>query len=169
MRSIVTDIDTERPSDGEHYTIYFRQGELLGNMLLPQEAVETGQGYMEAAQAYLDAHVEENPHLADLPNLAEVGVVTKYLVEASLGSNSGMVFIGNDSEEIESFVTELHKSDNNIHTFADVLKSLEADCQRFPALQDCIEFRSPDEYRPGGEPLIHSYTIISGLFSYAPI
>ena len=42
MKTIVTDIDTERPNDGEHYTVYFRQGELAGNMLLPQEAVEAG-------------------------------------------------------------------------------------------------------------------------------
>ena len=69
MKTIVTDIDTERPNDGEHYTVYFRQGDLAGNMLLPQEAVEAGEGYIEAAQAYLDAHAEGVPHLADLPNL----------------------------------------------------------------------------------------------------
>ena len=77
MKTIVTDIDTERPNDGEHYTVYFRQGELAGNMLLPQEAIEEGKGFMEAAQTYLDAHEEEVPQLADFPNLAEAGAVTK--------------------------------------------------------------------------------------------
>ena len=74
MRSIVTDI--ERPSDGKYYTIYFRQGKLVGNMLMPQESLETGKSYMEAAQAYLDAHAEEIPNLADLSNLEDAGAVT---------------------------------------------------------------------------------------------
>ena len=30
-------------------------------MLLPQEAIEEGKGFMEAAQTYLDAHEEEVP------------------------------------------------------------------------------------------------------------
>ena len=165
MRSIVTDIDIERPSDGEHYTIYFQQGELVGNMLLPQENIEEGQSYMEAAQAYLDAHTDELPILAELPDIATVGVVTRYLVERSLKSKTGMVFVENNSEEIESLVAELHKADNRIQSFTDVLTSIAEDCKKVPVLCDCIEVHSSDEYIPGGEPVIHSYTIITGIFS----
>lgn len=165
MRSIVTDIDTERPCDGEHYTIYFRQGELLGNMLLPQEAIEEGQSYMEAAQVYLDAHAEEVPNLADLPNLADAGAVTQYLVEASRDSNSGMVFIENDSEEIVRLITELHERDSRIKTYDDVKKSLDEDFQRFPVIQNYIEYGSLDEYIPRGEPLLHSYTGLASAFA----
>lgn len=165
MRSIVTDIDLERPSDGEHYTIYFRQGELGGNMLLPQENIEEGQSYMEAAQAYLDAHTEEIPNLADLPNLEEAGVVTKYLVEASQDSNSGMAFIENDGEEIVRLITELHERDRRIHTYDDVMKSLEVDFKKFPVIRDYIEYGSPDEYIPRGEPLLHSYTGLASAFA----
>jgi len=165
MRSIVTDIDIERPCDGEHYTIYFRQGELLGNMLLPQEAIEEGQSYMKAAQVYLDAHAEEVPNLADLPNLAEAGAVAKYLVEASLDNNSGMVFIGNDSEEIVSLITELHERDSRIRTYDDVMKSLKEDFLKFPTIRDYIEYSSPDEYIPSGEPLLYSYTGLSSAFA----
>ena len=50
MKTIVTDIDTERPNDGEHYTVYFRQGDLAGNMLLPQEAIEKGKGFAKNLQ-----------------------------------------------------------------------------------------------------------------------
>ena len=134
-------------------------------MLLPQEAVEAGEGFMEAAQAYLDGHAEEVPQLADLPNLAEAGAVTRYLVEESQDSSSGMVFIENDSEEIASLIEELHVRDSQIQTCEDVLKSLEADFQKFPAIRDYIEYGSPDEYIPSGEPLIHSYTGLASAFA----
>ena len=165
MRSIVTDIDVERPCDGEYYTIYFRQGKLVGNMLMPQESLETGKSYMEAAQAYLDAHAEEIPNLADLPNLEDAGAVTQYLVEVSQDSDSGMVFIGNDSEELVSLITELHERDTRIHTYDDVMKNLKEDFQKFPAIRDYIEYSSPDEYIPSGEPLLHSYTGLASAFA----
>jgi len=165
MKTIVTDIDTERPNDGEHYTVYFRQGELAGNMLLPQEAVEAGKGYIKAAQAYLDAHAEGVPHLADLPNLEEAGAVVNYLVKESQDSSSGMVFIENDGEEIASLIEELHVRDSQIQTYNDVVNSLEADFQKFPAIRDYIEYGSPDEYIPSGEPLIHSYTGLASAFA----
>ena len=165
MRTIVIDIDIERPNDGEHYTVYYRQGELAGNMLLSQETVEAGNGYMEAAQAYLDTHAEEVPKLADLPNLAEAGAVTKYLVEESQDSSSGMVFIENDIEEITSLIEELKGRDSRIQTCEDVLKSLEEDFKKFPVIRDYIEYGSPDEYIPSGEPLIHSYTGLASAFA----
>lgn len=165
MKTIATDIDTERPNDGEHYTVYFRQGELAGNMLLPQEAIEKGKGIMEAAQAYLDAHAEEVPQLVDFPNLAEAGAVTKYLVEESQDSCSGMVFIENDSEEISSLIEELRERDSSIQTYDDVMKSLEADFQKFPAIRDYIEYSSPDDYIPSGEPLLYSYTGLASAFA----
>lgn len=165
MRSIVTDINVERPCDGEYYTIYFRQGKLAGNMLMPQESLETGKSYMEVAQAYLDAHAEEIPNLADLPNLEDAGAVTQYLVEVSQDSDSGMVFIGNDSEEIVSLITELHDRDNRIHTYEDVMKKLEEDFQKFPAIRDYIEYRSPDEYISRGEALLHCYTGLASVFA----
>ena len=165
MKTIVTDIDTERPNDGEHYTVYFRQGEMAGNMLLPQEAIEKGKGFMEAAQAYLDAHAEEVSQLVDFPNLAEAGAVTKYLVEESQDSCSGMVFIENDSEEISSLIEELRERDSSIQTYDDVMKSLEADFQKFPAIRDYIEYGSPDDYIPSGEPLLYSYTGLASAFA----
>lgn len=165
MRSIVTDINVERPCDGEYYTIYFRQGKLAGNMLMPQEFLETEKSYMEAAQAYLDAHAEEIPNLADLPNLEDAGAVTQYLVEVSQDSDSGMVFIGNDSEEIVSLIAELHERDNRIHTYEDVMKKLEEDFQKFPAIRDYIEYSSPDEYISRGEPLLHCYTGLTSVFA----
>ena len=165
MKTIVTDIDTERPNDGEHYTVYFRQGELAGNMLLPQEAVEAGKGYIKAAQAYLDAHAEGVPHLADLPNLKEAGAVVNYLVKESQDSSSGMVFIENDGEEIASLIEELHVRDSQIQTYNDVVNSLEADFQKFPAIRDYIEYGSPDDYIPSGEPLLYSYTGLASAFA----
>ena len=165
MRSIVTAIDLERPSDGEQYTVYFRQGELAGNMLLPQEVVEEGKNYMEAAQAYLDEHLEEVPNLECLPNLAEAGAVTQSLVETSQDNKSGMVFIGHDSEEIVSLITELHERDRRIQNYDDVMKNLKEDFQKFPAIRDYIEYSSPDEYIPRGEPLLHSYTGLASAFA----
>jgi len=63
-----------------------------------------------------------------------------------------MVFIENDSEEIASLIEELHGKDSRIQTCEDVLKSLEADFQKFPVIRDYIEYGSPDEYIPSGEP-----------------
>lgn len=165
MKTIVTDIDIERPSDGEHYTVYFRQGELNGNMLLPLDMVEEGKDYIKEAQAYVDAHTEEIPYLADLPNLNEVGIVTKYLVEESQDSSSGMVFIENNSEEIASLIEVLHEKDSQIQIYNDVVKSLEADIQKFPSIRDYIEYGSPDEYIPSGEPLLYCYTGLASAFA----
>ena len=89
MRTIVTDIDIERPKDGEHYTVYYRQGELAGNMLLPQEAVDIpGKNLLKAAQEYVDANGKEVPRLKELPRLDEAGPITRYLVNSSISHNS---------------------------------------------------------------------------------
>lgn len=167
MKTVVTDIDVERSCDGQYFTIYIRQDKLAGNMLLPQDIIaEKEKNLIEAAQEYIDTHEEEVPMLAELLNIEAVGTVTQYLVGRSLKSKSGMIFVEHNSEEIERLVAELHEADRNILTFDDVFTSLETDCQKFPALRDCVEFHRPDEYPLGGEPLIHSYTIIAELFSY---
>ena len=46
-----------------------------------------------------------------------------------------------------------------------MLKSLEADFQKIPAIRDYIEYGSPDEYIPNGVPLIHSYTGLASVFA----
>ena len=91
--------------------------------------------------------------------------MTKYLVEGSQDSCSGMVFIENDSEEISSLIEELRERDSSIQTYDDVMKSLEADFQKFPAIRDYIEYGSPDGYIPGGEPLLYSYTGLASAFA----
>ncbi|TYZ20484.1 hypothetical protein [Selenomonas ruminis] len=165
MRTIVTDVDVERSCGGQYFTIYIKQGKLAGNMLLLQEAIaDKGKKINEAAQDYIDKHEEDIPILAELLDIKAVGTVTRYLVDRSLASKSGMVFVENDSEEIEILVAELHETDSSICTFDDVLTSLEADCHNIPALRDSVEYHRPDEYSPDGEPLIHCYTSISGLF-----
>ena len=73
--------------------------------------------------------------------------------------------IGNDSEEIVSLITELHERDNRINTYDDVMKKLEENFQKFPAIRDYIEYRSQDEYIPRGEPLLHSYTGLASVFA----
>ena len=158
MKTVVTDVDVERSCGGQYFTIYIKQGKLAGNMLLPQEViVDKEKGIIEAAQDYIDKHEEDVPILAKLLDITAVGTVTRYLVDRSLASKSGMVFVENDSEEIESLVADLHKADSSIRTFDD--------CQKFPSLRDSVEYHRPDEYSPGGEPLIHCYTSIAGLFS----
>lgn len=165
MRTIVTDVDVERSCGGHYFTIYIKQGMLAGNMLLPQEViVDKEKGIIEAAQDYIGKHEEDVPILAELLDITAVGTVTRYLVDRSLASKSGMVFVENDSEEIKSLVADLHEADRSIRTFDDVLTCLEADCQKFPVLRDSVEYHRPDEYSPDGEPLIHCYTSISGLF-----
>jgi hypothetical protein len=165
MKTVVTDADVERSCGGQYFTIYIKQGKLAGNMLLPQEIiVDKGKGIIEAAQDYIDKHEEDVPILAELLDITAVGTVTRYLVDRSLASKSGMVFVENDSEEIESLVTNLHEVDSSIRTFDDVLTSLEADCQKFSALRDSVEYHRPDEYSYGGEPLINCYTSIVRLF-----
>ena len=47
--------------------------------------------------------------------------VISWSVEVSQNSNSGMVFIGNDSDEIVSLITELHERDNRIHTYDNIM------------------------------------------------
>ncbi len=154
-----------RPKNGQEYTVYIRQGELIGNMLIPQEAVGDNEKAIEAAQAYLDTHKEEIPQLYDLPNLAEAGVVTKYLVQKSLNESSGMVFVERDSEELSCFIAELHKQDKCITSFADVIRSLEKDFQKFPAIRGSIEYHNPDEYSLDKEPLLCSYTNLTNYFT----
>lgn len=58
-----------------------------------------------------------------------------------------------------------HEADSRIRTVDDVLTYLEADCQKFPALRDSVEYHRPDEYSHGREPLIHCYTSITRLFT----
>lgn len=165
MKTVVTDVDVERSCGGQYFTIYIKQGKLAGNMLLPQEIiVDKEKGIIEAAQDYIDKHEEDVPILAELLDIKTVGTVTRYLVDRSLASKSGMVFVENDSEEIERLVAELHEADSIIHSLDDVLTCLEVDCQKFPALRDSVDYHRPDEYIPGGEPLINCYTSISGLF-----
>jgi hypothetical protein len=39
----------------------------------------------------------------------------------------------------------LHERDSCINTYDDVMKKLEEDFQKFPAIRDYIEYRSQDE------------------------
>ncbi|MBE6093456.1 MAG: hypothetical protein E7201_09885 [Selenomonas ruminantium] len=74
MRSIVTDININRPNDGQHYTVFFRQEELAGNMLVPREAIDRQNiKLFEAAQNYLDAHAEDIPDLKNCHALKRLG------------------------------------------------------------------------------------------------
>ena len=166
MRSIVTDMNISRPNDGQHYTVFFRQGELSGNILVPREAIDRQESkLLEAAQEYLNAHMEDIPDLKTLPNLEDAGTVTRYLVDSSLNNSSSMVFVERHEEAVAALVAELHELDERINTFDDVIKNLEADFQKFPPLRDCIEYHSPDEYAPGNEPLLQCYTNLASTFA----
>ena len=59
----------------------------------------------------------------------------------------------------------LHERDSCINTYDDVMKNLEEDFQKFPAIRDYIECSSPDEYIPRGEPLLYSYTGLASVFA----
>ncbi|WP_256625862.1 MATE family efflux transporter [Selenomonas ruminantium] len=111
---------------------------------------------LKAAQDYLDANADDIPDLKDLPNLEDAGTVTRYLVDSSLNSSSSMVFVERHEDAVEALIVELHELDERITNFDDVIKSLEADFQRFPILLDSIEYHSPEEYAPGDEPLFIS-------------
>ena len=166
MRSIVTDVKISRPNDGQHYTVFFRQGELSGNMLIPREAIDQQDNqFLKAAQEYLDAHTDEISDLKDLPRLEETGTVTRYLVDSSLNSSSSMVFVDRHEEAVDALVAELHELDERIGSFDDVMNNLEADFQKFPVLRDSIEYHSPDEYAPGDEPLLQCYTNLASSFA----
>ncbi len=165
MRSIVTDINISRPNDGQHYTVFFRQEELAGNMLVPREAFDRQDNkLLEAAQDYLDAHADDIPDLKALPHLENAGTVTRYLVDSSLNSSSSMVFVERHEEAANALIAELHKLDEGITDFNDVIKNLEADFQKFPILRDSIEYHSPDEYAPSNEPLLQCYTNLASTF-----
>ena len=166
MRSIVTDINIRRPNDGQYYTVFFRQEEFVGNILVPQEAIDKQNIKLpEAAQNYLDAHAEEIPDLKSLPRLEDAGTVTRYLVDSSLNSSSSMVFVERNEEAVAALIAELHELNERIDTFDDVIKNLEADFQKFPMLRNSIEYYSPDEYAPGNEPLLQCYTNLAGSFA----
>ena len=166
MRSIVTDINISRPNDGQYYTVFFRQGELGGNMLVPREAVDVQDNqFLKEAQEYLDIHTDEIPDLKDLPHLEDAGTVTRYLVDSSLNSSSSMVFVERYEGAVEALVAELHELDERIESFDDVIKNLEVDFQKFPILRDSIEYHSPDEYAPGNEPLLQCYTNLASSFA----
>ena len=159
MRSIVTDINISRPNDGQHYTVFFRQEKLAGNMLVPREAIDRQNIKLsKAAQNYLDAHAEDIPDLKTLPRIEDAGTVTRYLLDSSLNSSSSMVFVERNEEAVAALIAELHGLDERINTFDDVIKNLEADFQQFPILRDSIEYHRPDEYAPGDEPLLQCYT-----------
>ena len=166
MRSIVTDININRPNDGQHYTVIFRQEELVGNMLVPREAIDRQNIKLpEAAQNYLDAHAEDISDLKTLPCLENAGTVTKYLVDSSLNSSSSMVYVERNEDVVSALIAELHELDERIDTFDNVIKNLEADFQKFPMLRDSIEYHSPDEYFPCDEPLLQCYTSLTSLFA----
>ena len=166
MRSIVTDININRPNDGQHYTVFFRQEELAGNMLVPREAIDRQNIKLsKAAQNYLDVHAEDIPDLKTLPRIEDAGTVTRYLVDSSLNSSSSMVFVERNEETVAALVAKLHELDEHIDTFDDVIKNLETDFQKFPILRDSIEYHSPDEYAPGAEPLLQCYTNLTGNFA----
>lgn len=166
MSTVVTDIDTQRPNDGEHYTVYFRQGNLASNMLIPQEAVDgRGIDLIKLAQVYLDTHRREVPFLKKQPALEEAGPVTKYLIDRSLEAASGMISVGRNPDEAASMVANLHERDESIQSFDDVIKSLQEDMKKFPTLRDCIEYHPQDEYCPAGEPLIQTYTNLASYFA----
>ena len=167
MRSIVTNINISRPNDDQHYTVSFRQEELIGNMLVPREVIDRQNIKLpEATQNYLDAHAEDISDLKNLPRLEDAGTVTRYLVDSSLNSSSSMVFVERNEEAVAALISELHDLDKSIDTFDDVIKNLEADFKKFPILRDSIEYYSPDEYAPGNEPLLQCYTNLAGSFVY---
>ena len=167
MRSIVTNINISRPNDGQHYTVFFRQKELIGNMLVPREVIDRQNIKLpEATQNYLDAHAEDIPDLKNLPRLEDAGTVTRYLVDSSLNSSSSMVFVERNEEAVAALISELHELDERITNFDDVIKNLETDFQKFPILRDSIEYHSPDEYAPGNEPLLQCYTNLASTFAY---
>lgn len=166
MRSIVTDINISRPNDGHYYTVFFRQGGLAGNILVPKEAIDKQDNkLLKAAQDYLDAHADDIPDLKDLPNLEAAGTVTRYLVDSSLNSSSSMVFVERHEEAVDALIAELHELDERITDFDDVIRNLEADFQKFPILRDSIEYHNPDEYAPGDEPLLQCYTSLASSFA----
>ena len=166
MRSVVTDINICRPNDGQHYTVFYRQGELSGNTLIPREAIDQQDNqFISAAQEYLDAHAEGIPDLKDLPRLEEAGTVTRYLVDCSLNSSSSMVFVERQEEAVEALVAELHELDGRIGSFNDVMENLKEDFQKFPVLRDSIEYHSPNEYAPSDEPLLQCYTNLASSFA----
>ncbi len=168
MRSIVTDININRPNDGQHYTVFFRQEELAGNMLVPRETIDRQNIKLsEAAQNYLDVHAEHIPDLKTMPRLENAGTVTRYLVDSSLNSSSSMVYVERNEDAVSALIAELHERDERIDTFDDVIKNLEADFQKCPILRDSIEYHSPDEYVPGNEPLLQCYTNLASNFAYA--
>lgn len=166
MRTVVTDIDVTRPQGGQYCTVYFRQGKLSGNMLIPREAVENRGGkLLQAAQYYLDYHLREIPSLKDLPSIAEAGPVTRYLVEASLSECDGIMYVDRREDAASILVNELHEIDDSIKSFDDVIASLEEDFKKFPAMRDKIEYHRLDEYAPGGEPLLQCYTGLPSCFA----
>ena len=166
MRSIVTNINISRPNDDQHYTVSFRQEELIGNMLVPREVIDRQNIKLpEATQNYLDTHAEDIPDLKKLPRLEDAGTVTRYLVDSSLNSSSSMVFVERHEEAVNALIAELHELDERINTFDDVINNLEEDFQKFPPLRDCIEYHSPNEYAPGNEPLLQCYTNLASTFA----
>ena len=135
-------------------------------MLVPREAIDRQDSkLLEAAQDYLNAHMEDIPDLKTFPNLEDAGTVTRYLVDSSLNNSSSMVFVERHEEAVAALVAELHELDERINTFDDVIKNLEEDFQKFPPLRDCIEYHSPDEYAPGNEPLLQCYTNLASTFA----
>ncbi len=164
MRSIVTNINISRSNDGQHYTVFFRQEELIGNMLVPLEVIDRQNIKLpKATQNYLDAHAEDISDLKNLPRLEDAGTVTRYLVDSSLNSSSSMVFVDRNEDAVAALVAELHELDEHITNFDDVIKNLEADFQKFPVLRDSIEYHSLDEYVPGNEPLLQCYTNLTSV------
>lgn len=128
MRSIVTNININRPNDGQHYTVFFRQEELIGNMLVPREVIDRQNIKLpKATQNYLDDHAEDISVLKNLPRLEDAGTVTRYLVDSSLNSSSSMVFLDRNEDAVAAIVAELHELDEHITNFDDVIKNLEAD------------------------------------------
>ena len=141
------------------------RGELSGNILVPREAIDRQESkLLEAAQDYLNAHMEDIPDLKTFPNLEDAGTVTRYLVDSSLNSSSSMVYVERNEDALFALIAELHELDERINTFDDVIKNLEADFQKFPILRDSIEYHSPDEYVSGNEPLLQCYTNLASSF-----
>ena len=166
MRSIVTDINISRPNDGQYYTVFFRQEELVGNILVPRGAINRqDKELIKAVQEYLDTHTDDIPDLKDLPNLEDAGTVTRYLVDSSLNSSASMVFVERNEDAIDALIAELHELDERITDFDDVITNLEADYQNFPILRDSIEYHSPEEYALGDEPLLQCYTSLASSFA----
>ena len=120
------DIDIIRLNDGQYYTVYFRQGDLVGNILVPQEVLARQRGgFIEKVQEYLDAHATEFPNLKDLPNIEQAETVTIYLVKCSLTNDFSMVFVERNDVAPEILIAELHELDAYINSFTDVIKNLE--------------------------------------------